>query len=80
LTTTVATYNTTAGLTTVISGDLAYLRPQDIIKVKREGVLYDKIITGTPTERQFLYTSAQGKLTFGTAHGTGAKVYVLYQH
>jgi hypothetical protein len=80
LTTTVATYNTTAGLTTVISGDLAYLPVADVLKVTREGTSYDIIASGTPSSRQVLYSSSHGKLTFGTAHALNAKVCVLYQH
>lgn len=74
------TYGTTPGRTEVTSGDLAYLFTGFLVEVKREGVLYDIIYSGTPTNRQVLYTRKEGKLTFGTPHPSGASVFVIYQH
>jgi hypothetical protein len=73
-------YNTVAGSYSIVISELAFIPAADIIKIKREGFQYDLITSGTPVNRQVLYTAKSGKLTFDTPHGINAKVYVLYQH
>lgn len=62
----------------------------DVLKVKREGLGFDIILTGVPGNRQVTYTSTSGKLKFlnpfdGTGPAVGPvgsgseKVYVLYK-
>lgn len=80
MTTTFNSYNTVTGLSEIVISELAYLPVRDLIKVKREGIGYDIISSGTPTNRQVLYEAHTGKLTFDTPHPPSAKVYVLYQH
>ncbi len=41
--------------------ELSYITP---IKVKRKGKAFDIIYSGTPGNRQVLYTPAEGKFTF----------------
>lgn len=80
MTTTFNSYNTVPNKYDLIVGELAFIPAKDVIKIKRDGVQYDLIISGNPVNRQVLYTASHGKLTFATPHGSGAKVYVLYQH
>ena len=79
------TYNGFPGSFTISNGEISYVR---MLKVKREGMSYDIIVSGTPTSRQVLYTSYSGTLTFSIAFNgdsSGAtditeKIYVLYDN
>ncbi len=60
----------------------------DVLKVKREGMGYDIVITGSPGNRQVLYETMAGKITFlnpfieggpGFPSDVQEKVYVLYK-
>lgn len=58
-----------------------------LYKVKREGIGYDIILTGTPGSRQVLYEAPAGKITFlnpfivdsSGAVDISEKIYVLYR-
>lgn len=79
------TFNGTPGMYTVNNSALAY---STMLKVKREGMSYNIIISGTPASNEVLYTASSGTLTFQFAFSgsiSGAsdtpleKVYVLYK-
>lgn len=82
---TTKTYGPLPGSYTITDAAISYTT---IYKVKREGTSYDIIISGTPTDRQVLYTASAGSLTFKvafTGDSSGAtdvteKVYVLYNN
>jgi len=68
------------GATVLNDGRLAFI---DIFKVKRQGISYDIILTGTPTGRQVLYENI-GRLTFELPFDydvdgiRGEPIYVLF--
>ena len=73
----------TVGNTYLNSFELANVTP---LKVKRQGLGYDIILTGSPVGRQVLYTAWEGKLTFVNILEAGATdatpsepIYVLYK-
>ncbi len=55
------TFYTVIGETTGGASSLAYVTP---LLVKRAGIEYDIIYSGTPGDRQVLYTAATGIFTF----------------
>lgn len=81
------TYNTVKDSFILTVPELAF---RDIKSVKREGLGFDIVRTGTPANRQVLYTASGGLFTFENAftgvvidHGTwdeivGEKVFIIW--
>lgn len=81
---TTKTYTGYPGSYTINASEISYVR---MLKVKREGMSYDIIISGTPASNQVLYTSSSGTLTFSISFngdlGTDLnreQIYVLYDN
>ena len=56
------------------------LQGKSIIDVNRDGISCSEILTsGTPVDKECLYTSAQGKITFASNLEPNEKIFVLYQ-
>lgn len=81
------TFNCTPGSYSVSHSSLSY---STMLKVKREGMNYNIIVSGTPSSNQVLYTASSGTLTFsfpfvgigvslGSVDTNIEKVYVLYK-
>lgn len=70
------TYQGQAGLNYIQSSDLAFAT---VIAVKREGLQYDRYISGDPN-RRYTHDSATGKVSFPIAFAAGGeKVFVMYK-
>lgn len=80
-------YYTTIGATSLEDGIFAFVTP---LKVKRGGLSFDIILSGTPTGRQVLYEATLGRFTFlnefleADYHPfikfPGEPIYVLYKN
>lgn len=70
------TYNGQAGLNYIQNPDLAFAK---IYAVKREGIQYDKYVSGS-TNRTYIHNASDGKINFVTAFAPGGeKVFVIYK-
>lgn len=78
-------YNAPGGQYSITDPVLSYT---SVLKVKREGLGYDIIITGAAGNRQVLYETSAGRITFLIPFNEGGpgfptdlqeKVYVLYK-
>lgn len=70
------TYNTIAGLNFIQDPDLAFAT---IYVVERDGTQFDPYQTGMLTNRTFIHTSSDGKVTFPQVFDPGTQVFVLYK-
>lgn len=73
-------WQTTAGQTSVSGESVEHgysLTGKTIIEVSREGLQYDLITSGTPGERQCIYSS--GAITFRDAFNPGETVFVEFK-
>lgn len=69
------TYNTTSGLNYIEAPELTLTT---VYVVKREGIQYDKYISGTGN-RTYIYSPSEGRLYFPVSFGSGERVFVIYK-
>lgn len=70
------TYNGQAGLNYIQNADLAFAK---IYAVKREGIQYDKYVTGS-TNRTYVHQDSLGRINFLNVFASGGeKVFVIYK-
>lgn len=72
------TYTTTPGLDYIQDAELAFAQ---IYIVKREGIQYDRYISGGVTNRTYIHNASLGRITFLTTFNSSPieKVFVLYK-
>lgn len=69
-------YTATGGESGFIANDLRF---KTIISVHKDGVLFEVILTGSPTGKKVLYNSLTGQFTFPGPLEAGEYVQIFYQ-